>query len=331
VRVCGRYNLIPEEGAWADVGAILGEEILALLLAMEPRYNISPTQTIPIIVMGQERKPILIESRWGFISSNWDKPYPPANTTNVRSETAPRKPMWRQAWRHQRCLIPASGWYEWFVLEDDSTKPPKVPHHIRQQDGKHILFAGVWSIYRSHPEATGIPTSAIATIASPPSIARIHARTPVVLQPEFWRDWIDPDITEIERIGDMVQRGAARLFSMQTLGPEVGNSRNQGAELVDSRPRPEADQADLVVDDPVLAWLNLTPADELRRAIADRLAETPLPTAAERRLWYRQIEDRDDAEALASLMKLIKASLRKPKTAQASKPPPSEPSQTDLF
>jgi hypothetical protein len=80
-----------------------------------------------------------------------------------------------------------------------------------------------------------------------------------------------------------------------------------------------------------LHWLHSTPADELRRAIAARLDENPLPTAAERRLWYRQIEDRDDSEGLADLMGLIKASLRKPTKGKVPKPPTSEPPQAGLF
>jgi putative SOS response-associated peptidase YedK len=329
--MCGRYNLIPDETAWADVGTLLGEDILAALLAIRPRYNVSPTQTVPIIIMGEEGRPTLVEARWGFIPSFWKKPFPPTLTTNVRSETAAIKPMWKHAWRHYRCLIPASGWYEWFVLEDGSAKPPKVPHHIRRHDGKHILFAGVWSIFKATPDSAGLPTCAIATIPSPPSIAKIHARTPVVLQPEFWRDWIDPSITDPERIGDMVQRGATQLFGMQTLGPDVGNSRNEGASLIEPKARPEADQPGLIVDDPVLHWLHSTPADELRRAIAARLDENPLPTAAERRLWYRQIEDRDDSEELADLMGLIKASLRKARKATPSPPTKSAPPQDNLF
>ena len=91
--MCGRYNLIPEAGAWADVGDILGNDILAQLLAIEPRYNVTPTQTVPIIVMGEEGKPVLIEARWGFIPVYWNKAFLPTMTTNVRSETAATKPM----------------------------------------------------------------------------------------------------------------------------------------------------------------------------------------------------------------------------------------------
>jgi hypothetical protein len=124
---------------------------------MAARYNVAPTQMVPIIVMDENGKPALIEARWGFIPHYWNKPTPPTLTTNARSETAAAKPMWKHAWRNTRCLIPASGWYEWFILEDGSKKPPKIPHHLRRQDGKHILFAGLWSTFRAAPDSPGLP------------------------------------------------------------------------------------------------------------------------------------------------------------------------------
>lgn len=328
--MCGRYNLIPDAEAWADVGAILSTDIQAALQSMTPRYNVAPTQTVPIIVAGEDGKSVMLEARWGFIPHYWNKPTPPPMTTNARSETAARKPMWKYAWRNQRCLIPASGWYEWFILEDGSKKPPKVPHHIRRDDGKHIVFAGLWSIYKATPDAPGMPTCTIVTVPSPPDIAQIHARTPVVLEPSFWNSWIDPTITDPEQVSDMVQNGAVKLFSMDTLGSEVGNSRNQGPQLIEPRERPEMEQQQgLLVDDGVLAWLRTTPADELTRSIAGRLDHKPMPSIGERRLWIREIEDRDDADNLSDLMDEIKATLRSTKATM--KPAPEPPQQGGLF
>jgi len=322
--MCGRYNLIPDASAWADVGVELGESILQLLQSMSPRYNVAPTTTVPIIVADEVTgEPKLIEARWGLIPSWWKKPTPPPMTTNVRSETAATKPMWRHAWRHQRCLIPASGWYEWFVLEDGSGRPPRVPHHVRQQDGRHILFAGLWSVFRASPDSAGLPTCSIVTIASPPSVARIHARTPVVLKPEFWRPWIDPSIQDPAAVSTMVRDGATRLFSLETLGQGVGNSRNHGEDLVAPVDRPEMDdQRDWTTDDEVLAWLRTTPAAELDQTIRGRLAQTPLPLVRDRRLWVREIEDRDDVDVLSSLLADLRASLASasPKKARTAKP-----------
>lgn len=327
--MCGRYNLIPDASAWADIGEILSDEILALLRALPPRHNVSPTQLVPIIVAGDDGKPTLIEARWGFIPHYWMQSDPPQKTTNVRSETAAKKPMWKHAWRNSRCLIPASGWYEWFILEDGSKKPPKVPHHIRRKDGKHIVFAGLWSLYHSTPDAPGLPTCSIVTIPSPPDIAEIHARTPVVLEPGFWRSWIDPNVTDAAQVSDMIVNGAVKLFAKDTLSNAVGNSRNQGADLANHVDRPEMDQQHgLKVDEQVLEWLRTTPADELIRAIAIRLDQKP--TIGERRLWIREIEDRDDAEKLSELMDEIKASLKVAKVT-APKPPPEPPRQGGLF
>lgn len=324
--MCGRYNLIPDAAAWADVGAILSGEILALLRGMAARHNVAPTQLVPIIIADDDGKSILIEARWGFIPHYWNKPNPPPMTTNARSETAATKPMWKYAWRNRRCLIPASGWYEWFVLEDGSKKPPKVPHHLRPQDGKHILFAGLYSIYHSSPDSPGLPTCSIVTIKSPPSVAEIHARTPVVLKPEFWLDWLDRSITEPAAVSEMVANGAVRLFAKHTLGNEVGNSRNQGPELAKPRDRPEMEQQKgLFVDQSILDWLHNTPAKELTQIIVSRLDQVSLPSIAERRLWLRQIEDRDDADSLIELMEEIRATLKAAKLPAATRSPPEPP------
>lgn len=173
--MCGRYNLIPDERAWADVGAILGEEILALLLAIRPRYNISPTQTVPIIVMDDDGKPRLIEARWGFIPVYWKKPIPPSLTTNVRSETAAIKPMWKHAWRRQRCLIPASGWYEWVrhevavvivrrVHPAGPAVPSAVPYEVRRRGNEpsnspRTMYPPSRDGYRDREGSMSLPAS----------------------------------------------------------------------------------------------------------------------------------------------------------------------------
>lgn len=332
--MCGRYNLIPDGAAWGAVDEIFGAEIAQQLREIATRYNVAPTQMVPIIVMDDSGKPALIEARWGFIPEYWNQPTPPTKTTNVRSETAAKKPMWRHAWRHKRCLVPASGWYEWFVLEDGSKKPPKVPHHLRRQDGEHIMFAGLWSMYHASPDSPGLPTCSIVTIPSPPSVAEIHARTPVVLDPDFWLPWIDRDSKDPAVVSDIVKNGAVKLFSKHTLGNAVSNSRNQGPELITPIDRPEVEQQKgLLVDDEVLAWLRTTPAIDLRRIIAGLLDQVPMPPISQRRLWLREIEDREDADALFDLMEEILQTIRLERSPTPKKPPPapSTPDQGALF
>lgn len=332
--MCGRYNLIPEGSAWGPLDEIFGSHLSMELRSIEPRYNVAPTQMIPIIVENESGIPVITEARWGFIPIYWNKPNPPIWTTNARSETAAKKPMWSHAWKHSRCLIPASGWYEWFVLTDGSKKPPKVPHHLRRADSEHILFAGLWSFYKATPDSPGLATCSIVTIPSPPSVADIHARTPVVLDPSFWQAWIDRDIQDPDRVSDMIRNGAARLFSKHTLGNDVGNSRNQGPQLVAPVDRPEMEQQKgLLIDDDVLAWLRATPASDLQRILARQLDQVPPPPLSQRRLWLRELEDRDDAEALSDLMNeiLLTIQIERTPTSGKQKPGPSGQGQDSLF
>jgi putative SOS response-associated peptidase YedK len=90
----------PESAGRADVGEVLGASILEALRTMPPRYNVAPTQAVPIIVVDRSGPPQLLQARWGYIPGWWKKPVPPTLTTNARSETAATKPMWSGAWKH---------------------------------------------------------------------------------------------------------------------------------------------------------------------------------------------------------------------------------------
>ena len=132
----------------------------------------------------------------------------------------------------------------------------------------------------------------------------------------------------------MVKNGAVKLFSKHTLGNAVSNSRNQGPELITPIDRPEVEQQKgLLVDDEVLAWLRTTPALDLRRIIAGLLDQIPMPPISQRRLWLREIEDREDADALFDLMEEILQTIRLERSPTPKKPPPapSTPDQGALF
>src|ERR1700682_5522225 len=104
------------------------------------RFNVCPTDTIPILRTNRESGDIeLTEARWGFVPSWWKQAKPPSSCFNARSEEAVSKPMWRQAYRHWRCLLPAVGWYEWQEAQrtepaTGEIKPYKQPHFIYRED-----------------------------------------------------------------------------------------------------------------------------------------------------------------------------------------------------
>jgi len=167
--MCSRYAFVPDGAAWADFRAVLAE-IAEELLALPALPKIAPTDRAPIVIRQPGSPPQLIQARWGFIPHWWSKTELPRTAFNARSEEAANKPMWRDALRATRCLIPATTWYEWQHLQGATAagrRPAiqKVPHSLQPRPG-----AG--------------------------DVEKVHDRMPVVLAPAAWRAWLDPAMTE---------------------------------------------------------------------------------------------------------------------------------------
>jgi putative SOS response-associated peptidase YedK len=188
--MCSRYAFVPDGAAWADYRAALGalaEELLAL--AASPR--LAPTDRVPIVVQQPGSPPQLVHARWGFIPHWWSKPELPRLAFNARSEEAAAKPMWRDALRSARCLIPATTWFEWQHLNG-----AKLPHALTPDDGRGFMFAGLWSLWRSRKDAEPQPTCVILTTEASAPLRSVHERMPVVLAPSAWAAWLDPAQTD---------------------------------------------------------------------------------------------------------------------------------------
>jgi putative SOS response-associated peptidase YedK len=157
----------------------------------QPRFNICPTDTIDTIVArnGQHE---LLPMRWGLVPAWWKKPLKEANklaTFNARVETVTEKPFFRGAFRRNRCLIPASGYYEWQAMPKGQ-KPQ--PHYFTARDSSPILtIAGLWDEWKN-PE-TGEPIKSCAMIICEPNrfVAEVHDRMPVLLEPSLFDPWLD--------------------------------------------------------------------------------------------------------------------------------------------
>lgn len=176
--MCGRFAL------FATMEQIVHHFHLKDKFIMEPRYNIAPTQTIPIILSFNQ--PIAF-SRWAFIPP-WAKGEEgklPDGYINARRETLLEKATFKNAFKKQRCIIPASGYYEWKTLGGK-----KQPFFITLKDQPLIGLAGIWSSWR-HTAWEDFHTCAILTTQSTGEMARIHDRMPVILSPDNYENWLD--------------------------------------------------------------------------------------------------------------------------------------------
>jgi putative SOS response-associated peptidase YedK len=178
--MCGRYRLSRRKQIVAEYfDAIPGEE------EWEPRYNIAPTQPVPVIRRNQqETRSKLSLLRWGLIPSWSTDPTIGYKTINARAETVTTTASFREPFQSQRCLIPADGFYEW-------TKNGKVkqPYCFEVGDGGVFAFAGLWDCWI---DARGemIETCTILTTTPNPLLADIHDRMPVILGPDDYALWL---------------------------------------------------------------------------------------------------------------------------------------------
>ena len=178
--MCGRFT------------SLLSPELLTVIYDVlapgeQPqRYNIAPTQQVSIVREAAEGKRYLSNVRWGLVP-HWAKDISiGSRMINARSETVHEKPAFRQAIKSRRCIVPASGFYEWAA-----TPTGKVPYYITTTDGSPFSFAGIWESWQA-PEGDVIETCAILTTGANSLMTPIHDRMPVILhQGEFDR-WLDP-------------------------------------------------------------------------------------------------------------------------------------------
>lgn len=161
-----------------------------------PRYNIAPSQPVPIVVReqdgegGSRRRFLLV--RWGLVPS-WAKEMPQSILINARAETIAEKPSFRGAFRHHRALMPADGFYEW----KSQGSGPKQPFFIRRKDGRPFAMAAVWDIWMP-AGGSELDSCAIVTTEANETLKAVHHRMPVILDEKDWDLWLDPAATEKE-------------------------------------------------------------------------------------------------------------------------------------
>src|SRR5690348_13251999 len=212
--MCSRYAFIPEPAAWADFRSVLAE-IADELLALPSMPKLAPTDRVPIVVQQPGSPAQVIHARWGFIPHWWSKPELPRLSFNARSEEAAGKPMWRDALRSSRCLIPATTWFEWqhahgVTAAGQRPAVQKIPHALAPDASRGFMFAGLWSLWRSRREAEPVTTCAILTTAASDTVASVHDRMPVVLAPSAWASWLDPRLTDGAKALELLRANTIR-------------------------------------------------------------------------------------------------------------------------
>lgn len=200
-------------------------------------WNIAPTNEI-YIVKDRDRESnerILDSASWGLIAP-WQKSFADARASqshaiNARSESIHEKPTFRDAFRTSRCLIPATGYYEWATSLGKYS--PKQPFFITSEDGSPLSIAGIWSSWKSE-NGEVIQSAAIITREAVGELATIHSRMPVFMPRDRWNDWLDPKNREIHSLQALMQREQpAEGLVTRPVSPRVNLVANNGSALIE--------------------------------------------------------------------------------------------------
>ena len=218
--MCGRYNIITDAQALYDayqVEAELADGRLA-------RYNVAPA-TDQLVIVAEGGRRTARWHRWGLIP-HWAKDAAIGyKTINARGESVAAKPAFRAAFRQRRCLVPATGFYEWKIQEGG-----KQPYLIRPRSGGLLSFAGLWESWAG-PEGE-VRSFTIVTTEPNALMARIHDRMPVIVPRERHARWLDPVLRDPAQIQPMIAPYPDGELQALPVGREVNNARNQGAALI---------------------------------------------------------------------------------------------------
>lgn len=188
-----------------------------------PRYNIAPTQPVPVVIIDQGRRRFVL-MRWGFIPGWVKDPRDFPLVFNIRSEGAREKPSFRAAFLRRRALMPADAFYEWHRAGKVST-----PYMIGRPDGAPFAFPALWETWMS-PEGSEVDTVALVTGAAEGPMAAIHHRTPVILDPANWNEWLDPR-TSTERAEALLSPPVQTGLDLVRIGPAINKVANDGPEV----------------------------------------------------------------------------------------------------
>jgi len=194
---------------------------------LAPNYNVAPTHEMPIVrsdKRGQNHE--LTKARWGLIP-HWAKDEKIGYSTfNARADTVATKPAFRDAYKKQRCLVPANGFFEW--QKTGTGKKDKQPYLIRLRGGDLFAFAGLWSWWKN-PAGEEITSYTIITTEPNELLKPIHNRMPVILSPTHYEWWLDPEADGVE----LLKPFSADEMEAFPVSKRVGLVKNNDPELIE--------------------------------------------------------------------------------------------------
>ncbi len=223
--MCGRYTL---HGTPDTLIASFG---LQTCPDFAPRYNIAPQSDIPVIRQRADVGLVGQIVRWGLVPSWAKDPSIGAKLNNARAESVADKPSFRASFSRHRCIIPASGYFEWQAVKRNG-KPAKQPWYIRPQDDEgYFGMAGLLSKW-TNPDGTSLITTCVITTEPNEIMIPIHDRMPVILAKQDWSAWLDPGNRDRDGLLQLLKPSPANMMIAVPVGLAVNRAGNEGPELI---------------------------------------------------------------------------------------------------
>jgi putative SOS response-associated peptidase YedK len=218
--MCGRYTITSSPEA---IRALFGYQEQP---NFPPRYNVAPTQPIPIVRWVEGKRHFALV-RWGLLPSWVKDPKTFSLLINARGETAADKPAFRAAMKRRRCLIPADGFYEW-----KRTDASKQPYYVRAASGRALAFAGLWETWTG-PNGEEVDTAVIVTTRANRVLAPIHDRMPVIVPPEGFDLWLDSDRVDAKTAAALIAPAPDDLLVAHKVSRSVNRTANDDPRLIE--------------------------------------------------------------------------------------------------
>jgi putative SOS response-associated peptidase YedK len=217
---------------------------------LEPDYNVAPTKDVYAVLSrppsgDRSAAPVrrLRTLTWGLVPSWAKDPKIGNRMINARVETVAEKPAYRKAFAGRRCLLPVDGYYEWYSTEQKTKtgKPRKQPFFIRPTDGSVLAMAGLYEIWRDpsrdrDDEQAFRWTCTIITTTAEDSLGHIHDRMPMLVEPDDYEAWLDPALSDPERLGRLLVPASPGRLEAYPVSTEVNSVKNNGPHLLDPLP-----------------------------------------------------------------------------------------------
>jgi putative SOS response-associated peptidase YedK len=217
--MCGRYAMYGPQSRYREHFGTEDEFEFA------PRYNVAPSQSLPILRQDPDGRRTFEPARWGLIPS-WVKELTGLNRPiNAKAETAAIRPMFRHAFRKSRVLVPADAFFEWQAVAGK-----KQPYLIRMRDESPFGMAGLLEHW--HGPDGEVASFAILTTEPNPLMAAIHNRMPAIIRPEDYAVWLDPERANVEELQGLLGAYPERLMEAYPVSQKVNGPKNEGPDLI---------------------------------------------------------------------------------------------------